>query len=67
MTGSNRPSRPSRPPRFRFLGLPAAALAAGFVLSLACAAAHAEYDVKIDAPKSIRDLLERHLDLSRYK
>ena len=67
MTGSNRPSRPSRPPRFRFLGLPAAALAAGFVLSLACARAHAEYDVKIDAPKSIRDLLERHLDLSRYK
>ncbi|WP_296223596.1 autotransporter assembly complex protein TamA [Ralstonia sp. UBA689] len=59
--------RPSRPPRFRFPAVHAAALAAGFVLSIVCAPAHAEYEVKIEAPKAIRDLLERHLDLSRYQ
>lgn len=67
MKGPNRPSRPSRPPRFRFLDARAAALAAGCVLGLAGMPVHAEYDVKIEAPKSIRELLERHLDLSRYK
>jgi translocation and assembly module TamA len=64
MTGLHRPSRPSR---FRFIATPVAARLAGCALMLACTAAQATYDVKIDAPKPIRDLLERNLDLARYQ
>lgn len=61
MTGRQRPSR------FRLLATPAAALLAGCALSLACTAARAAYEVRIEAPKPLRDLLERHLDLARYQ
>ncbi|WP_316654576.1 autotransporter assembly complex protein TamA [Ralstonia condita] len=64
MTGPHRPSRPSV---LRMSPWRAAALAAGFALWAACAPARAAYDVKIEAPKAIRDLLEHHLDLSRYQ
>lgn len=67
MTGSDRPSQPSRPPCFYSLGLLITALAAGSVLFLVCTATHAGYDVEIDTPKSIHSLLERHLGLSCYK
>lgn len=61
MTGRQRPSR------FRLLATPAAALLAGCVLSVACTAARAAYEVRIEAPRPLRDLLERHLDLARYQ
>jgi len=64
MTGRFRSARPSR---FHSILASAAALAAGCALALACAPAHAAYDVKIEAPKPIRDLLTRNLDLARYQ
>ncbi|WP_265919468.1 autotransporter assembly complex protein TamA [Cupriavidus nantongensis] len=37
------------------------------VLTLAAGAAQAAYKVEVEAPKPIREMLEEHLDLARYK
>ncbi|MCA3209650.1 MAG: outer membrane protein assembly factor, partial [Cupriavidus sp.] len=47
-----------------------AALATGLMLLAApwlpAHAAKSQYKVEIDAPKALKDILEEHLDLSRY-
>ncbi|NUT14867.1 MAG: outer membrane protein assembly factor [Cupriavidus sp.] len=40
---------------------------AALVLALAAGAAEAAYKVEVEAPKPIREMLEEHLDLARYK
>ncbi|SPR97995.1 autotransporter assembly complex protein TamA [Cupriavidus taiwanensis] len=40
---------------------------AALVLVLAAGAAQAAYKVEVEAPKPIREILEEHLDLARYK
>jgi len=42
------------------------ALALGVLLAVSAAPAWAKYDVTIDAPRSMRKLLEKHLDLARF-
>ncbi len=71
------PAAPSGPPpgnasvRRRSRRLPPAATPAGWVvwavLALCAPPAAATYKVEVDAPKAIKDMLEEHLDLSRYR
>ncbi|WP_426989875.1 autotransporter assembly complex protein TamA [Cupriavidus sp. 30B13] len=56
-------SVPRRPPRLPRL-LPAAVSVA---LALCALPAAATYKVEVEAPKAIKDMLEEHLDLSRYR
>ena len=44
-----------------------AAMSCCMLLMLASMPAHAVYKVELDAPKSLRDLLNAHLDLMRYR
>lgn len=58
---------PARPARMRAVSALAVwMLVAMAVLMPAAHAAKAEYKVEIDAPKALKDILEEHLDLSRY-
>lgn len=41
-------------------------LALGLLLALASSPADAKYDITIDAPRAMRKLLEKHLDLARF-
>ncbi|MDQ0143908.1 autotransporter assembly complex protein TamA [Cupriavidus necator] len=41
--------------------------ALGLVLALTAGTARAAYKVEVEAPKPIREILEEHLDLARYK
>ncbi|ULX54888.1 hypothetical protein A9P79_23840 [Cupriavidus taiwanensis] len=56
------PGRAARRPAARALGVLGA-----LVLALAASAAPAAYKVEVEAPKPIREMLEEHLDLARYK
>lgn len=58
-----KPSAPCRRPGWPRL-LPATALA---TLALCALPATASYKVEVDAPKPIKEMLEEHLDLSRYR
>lgn len=56
--GRGRPRAPARPAWL--------SLALGAALAFSCAPALAKYDVTIDAPRAMRKLLEKHLDLARF-
>jgi translocation and assembly module TamA len=55
--------RPAERARSRKRWLP---LAMGGLLAVLAAPAAAKYDVKIDAPRTMRKLLEKHLDIARF-
>ncbi len=59
-------NKSNKQPRHAHFPKPVAALC-GCLLLLASMPVHAVYQVELDAPKSLRELLSTHLDLMRYR